>query len=251
MEQMRRPLQGIWTVIRFNWHFFVLSFGLAILLLSSASYLGSFAIWAQIMAGLVLATTTVSLVATYYVYDLSDLYSLNWIEYPKTPKTIVNVHAGFDETSELIQQRFNTSKLHVFDFYDQKKHTEISIERARKASVPFLGTVPISSNGIPLDDESADLVVVFMSAHEIRDDHERLVFCHELHRIARADGNVVVVEHLRNWTNFLAYTVGFFHFHSRKTWLKTFNDARLCITKEKNLTPFVTIFSLSKNGTTP
>ena len=247
---MRGRFQGIRTVIRFNWHFFALSFGLAILLLSVASCLGPFAIWAQIMAGLVLATTTVSLLVTYYVYDLSDLYSLNWIGYPKTPKTIVNVHAGFDETSELIQQKFSTSKLHVFDFYDPKKHTEISIERARKASAPFSGTVPISSNRIPSDDESADLVIVFMSAHEIRDDHERLVFFHELHRIAKADGNVVVVEHLRNWRNFLAYTVGFFHFQSRKTWLETFNEARFCITKELNLTPFVTIFSLSKNGTT-
>lgn len=250
VERMRKPFQGIWTVISFNWHFFVLAFGLAILLLIVANGLGSLSTVAHVIAVLILATTSISLLVTFYVYDASELYSLNWLnELDEIPKTIVNIHAGFDETSQLIQQHFGTTQLQTFDFYDPKKHTEVSIKRARKVSTPFPGTTSISTAKIPLNDITIDLVIVFMSAHEIRNDKERIGFFAELNRITKPNGKVVVVEHLRSTMNFIAYTIGFFHFHTRKTWLNTFEKAHFSVHSEKNLTPFVTIFSLSKNGT--
>lgn len=249
MERMRKPFQGVWTVVRFNWHFFVLSFGVVILLLAAADQLGRFSSVANVLAFLIGATTLVSLLVTFYVYDTSDLYSFNWLDHgSKTPITVVNIHAGFDETSAILQSRFPESELRVFDFYDPHKHTEISIKRARKVSTPFAGTESIQTTQIPMDNSAADLIVVFMSAHEIRNNQERIQFFQELNRIARSTAQVVVVEHVRNAMNFLAYTLGFFHFHSRKTWLNTFTEARFSLQSEKSLTPFVTIFTLSKNG---
>lgn len=52
---------------------------------------------------MILITTSVSLLVSYYVYDLSDLYKLNWLHELvanlKRDLKIVNIHAGFDETS--------------------------------------------------------------------------------------------------------------------------------------------------------
>jgi hypothetical protein len=47
----------------------------------------------------------------------------------------------------------------------------------------------------------------------------------------------------------MAYNFGFFHFHSKNTWLKTFHRSGLTITNEIKITPFITTFILDKNGT--
>jgi hypothetical protein len=57
-----------------------------------------------------------------------------------------------------------------------------------------------------------------------------------------------VTEHLRDPANFLAYTIGFLHFHSRRTWLDTFQSAGLRVEREVKTTPFVTTFFLAKDG---
>ena len=43
---------------------------------------------------------------------------------------------------------------------------------------------------------------------------ERTLFFKELHRILKREGELVIVEHLRDLPNFLAYTIGFFHYWS-------------------------------------
>ncbi len=91
-----------------------------------------------------------------------------------TGKQLVNINAGFDETSLLLKEKYPDSDLIVFDFYDPVKHTEISIERARKAYPQFPGTTKISTNNIPLKDNSADYIFLLLAAHEIRNDEERI-----------------------------------------------------------------------------
>jgi hypothetical protein len=58
---------------------------------------------------------------------------------------------------------------------------------------------------------------------------------------------VVVTEHLRDPANFLAYTVGFLHFHSRQAWLDTFRAAGLRVEREVSITPFITSFFLRQH----
>src|SRR5439155_13733602 len=115
----------------------------------------------------------------------------------------------------------------VFDFYDPAKHTEASIRRARKAFPPFPGTLSISTGHIPLENCSAGKIFAILSAHEIRNAEERNAFFCELNRMLSASGRIVVVEHLRDSANYLAYNIGAFHFHSRSAWQSTFQAARL------------------------
>ena len=92
------------------------------------------------------------------------------------------------------------------------------------------------------------LVFVILAAHEIREEQERIQFFKELRRIVKSKGSIYITEHLRDIPNFLAYNIGFFHFYTRSTWLKTFQKAALNVEKEIKITPFISTFILSKNG---
>jgi SAM-dependent methyltransferase len=185
-----------------------------------------------------------------YVYDFSGLYSLKWIEQEKTENVVVNINAGFDETSALLKAKFKRSELIVMDFYDPAKHTEVSIKRARKAYPPFPNTKQTGTNFIQLADNSVDKIFLTLSAHEIRDEVERTAFFREISRTLKPNGEIYITEHLRDFPNFLAYNIGFFHFHSKGTWLRTFKIAGLKTSREVKLTPFISSFILNKNGDT-
>lgn len=193
----------------------------------------------------------ISLLVSYWVYDRSNLYTLNYLDELnfKEGDVLVNINAGFDETSQLIQSKFPNTRLKVFDFYNAERHTEVSIKRARKAYPPHPGTIAIESSRIPMDENSTSGVFVIMSAHEIRDKKERESFFRDIHRILSENGKVIVVEHLRDLPNFLAYTVGVFHFFGKKNWLSSFSSANLKMEEEIKITPFISTFILSKNGT--
>jgi hypothetical protein len=140
--------------------------------------------------------------------------------------------------------------LRVFDFYDPLKHTEISIERARNAYPPFPGTEKIDTSAVPLHANSADLILLILSAHEIRNHKERSDFFKQLNGALSDHGRIVVVEHQRDLPNFMAYTIGFFHFLSGRIWKETFVRAHLVLDEKKKITPFLSIFILKKHGIT-
>lgn len=243
---MRKPLQGVLNIIRFNWHFYAIAFGAILFLMFVANYLNQQYLY--IICLLIFAPILISLVASFYIYDWSGLYDLKWIETNNSEKIIVNINAGFDETSALLQNKFKTAELVALDFYNPEKHTEISIKRARKAYPPFSNTQQVTTNNLPLADDLADKIFVILSAHEIRNNAERIAFFTELNRILKPTGQIYVTEHLRDVANFLAYNIGFFHFFSRNSWLKIFAQANLKIDQEKKLTPFISTFILNKNG---
>ncbi len=251
MERMRKPFQGVGNIIRFNWHFYLLSLLLVTGYLLFKSLLPpAVAKPAGWMCWVAIAMILLSLLTSWYVYDFSGLYQLQWLVIPEgeAHKTILNIHAGFDETSGLIRARFPDHALFVFDFYDPKKHTELSVRRARKAYGPYPGTLPVSTSRLPLPDRSMGTVLVILSAHEIRDRAERTAFFVELSRVLKPGGQIIVVEHLRNPANFLAYNIGFFHFYSRHSWAGIFELAGLKLTREGSITPLIRIFTLSNYG---
>lgn len=251
---MRSRFQGVWNIVRFNWHFFV-GAGLCLILGLLLSFLlpdpaGSYLRRLSIAAMIPVA---VSLFVSWYVYDRSRLYDFKWLEtnVDDSSLRVANIHAGFDETSRLLDARFPRAKILVFDFYDPLKHTEVSIRRARKASPPFPGTKAIATQRLPLDDASMDHVVLFLAAHEIRDEDERVTFFREIHRVLKPTGKAHVSEHLRDLPNFLAYNIGFFHFIPKLSWYRTFDKASLKLSEEIKHTPFITTFVLRKDGITP
>lgn len=253
METLKRkPFQGVLNVVKFNWHLYTLACSIAFILLTAPLFLlKDYKVFCILISGFILIPTIISLIVTYYVYDYSKIYNLNFFVNLniKSTDNLVNINAGFDEFSILIVDKFKTKNLHVFDFYNPSKHTEISIERARKVSKIHPNTKNIETSKLPLESNSVDYVFLLFAAHEIRNLKERTIFFQEVEKKITPNGKVIILEHLRDLPNFIAYTIGFLHFLSKKEWKKTFLNANLQIQSETKITPFLSLFILQKNGT--
>src|SRR5690606_28275968 len=127
MEVKRRPLQGVANIIRFNWHFYLLAIaGFVGLTLLNTLFPPKLQLLLIIGTATAIAIMVISLAVSYYIYDVSDLYQLRWINDANTRK-LLNIHAGFDETSGIIAGKFPQADLTIADFYAAEKHTEVSI----------------------------------------------------------------------------------------------------------------------------
>jgi len=255
MEEKRRKFQGVLNILSFNRHFYV--YGLAVVAILFASRL--FIQWPITLFWVIIAAFlygfVMPLIVSAYVYDFSGYYKFQWL----TPlasdrgvRQVVNIHAGFDETSFIIKNRFPGSDLKVFDFYNPKQHTEAAIIRARKVSLVYPNTQQIRSNSIPLEDGSTDIIFLLSAVHEIRSNDEKVQFLKECFRICKPGGKVIMIEHLRDFPNFVAFSIGFTHFFSRAVWKNSFRSAGFSSIEEIKFTPFMSIFNCSphKNGTT-
>lgn len=249
----RTPFQGVRTVLRFNWHLYALGLCLVGLCLGSAFVAPG--VW---RSGLLLAAfgaiagLAIPTLATWYAYDATGLYDLTWMSRWVRPEGQgANIHAGFDETTILLEEHYPRVGWHVFDFYDPAKHTEISIRRARKTQVPHPRTLTIRSTSVPQGDRSLDTVVLMLAAHEVRDLSERVALFRELSRVLRPGGKVLVVEHLRDWFNIMAYSVGAWHFHTRREWMKTFESAGFIVSAEYRPNGLITAFVLIHRENAP
>lgn len=247
--EKRRKFQGVLNILSFNRHFYFLGVGFLLLSLTSSFFIEwpPFLFWFIIVA--FLYGLIIPLIISAYVYDFSGFYEFNWLQDViddfKAVKQITNINAGFDETSFIIESKFPQADLRVFDFYNAKRHTEAAIKRARKVSLIYPNTQSIASNSIPLNDRSVDLVFLLSAVHEIRSQNEKILFLKECHRICKPGGNVIMVEHLRDFPNFAAFSVGFTHFFSKSVWKKAFDGAGFNFFEEKKFTPFMSVFKCS------
>lgn len=251
MEQAieRKQLQGVTNIVRFNWHFYVI--GLLLLLAGFVLWFCTANIFLR--AGIIIFSVgtfwnlCVSLLVSAYVYDLSGFYALSWLQpfVSEDRRRVANIHAGFDETSEIISVMLPGALLSVYDFYDAARHTEMSIRRARAAYDSYPGTRQIDTRNPLLTEAPYDIVLLTLAAHEIRSEKEAASFFHSLRAQLAPGGRIIVVEHLRDTANFMAYTVGFFHFFSMRRWLRVFNAAGLVVETKEKINPFITLFCLS------
>jgi SAM-dependent methyltransferase len=247
MDTKRKKFQGVINILSFNRHFYVLGFAIlaAVLTLKIVGWFTN--PYASVVLLLLLYGLLVPLLVSTYVYDFSNYYTLDWVKETEQlngyNKRILNIHSGFDETSYLIKQKFPKPELLVFDFYDPSKHTEKSIARARKISNVYPNTLTINPSNLPLDNKSVDVIFVLLAAHEIRIHKEKVDFFKECKRVLKEDGKLIMVEHLRDLPNFLAFTIGFTHFFSKKVWASSLYDAGFTKFSVKKLTAFITIFN--------
>jgi ubiquinone/menaquinone biosynthesis C-methylase UbiE len=245
----RRKFQGVLNILSFNRHFYV--FGLLALAVLFTSRL--FIDWPSLVFWLIIAAfiygLIVPLIVSAYVYDFSGYYDFHWlkklINNSEKTKLITNINAGFDETSFIIKDKFPRSDLKVFDFYNANRHTERAIIRARKVSLIYPNTQSITSDRIPLNDKTVDIVFLLSAVHEIRSHEEKVQFLKECYRICKPDGKVIMIEHLRDFPNFIAFSVGFTHFFSRSVWKNVFHRAGFTSFQETKFTPFMSIFNCS------
>ncbi len=250
METKRMKFQGVLNILSFNRHFYFIGLGgLALIILSNLVIE-----WPSLLYWLVIGAfiygLLMPLIVSAYVYDFSDYYKFKWLKdtslTDKTNNQIININAGFDETSFIIKEHFPKSELKVFDFYNPEKHTEAAIKRARKVSLVYPNTQQIATNHIPLKDQSVDVIFMLSAVHEIRGEQEKVEFLKECHRVCKPEAKVIMVEHLRDLPNFAAFSVGFTHFFSSKVWKKAFKSAGFSSINESKFTPFMSIFNCTR-----
>lgn len=246
METKRRKFQGVLNILSFNRHFYII--GIGILALITMSH--QISEWSDLIYWLIMVAflygLIMPLIVSAYVYDFSGYYNFQWLENCSIDESkvqqILNINAGFDETSYIIKDNFPQAGLKVFDFYDPKRHTEPAIVRARKVSMVYPDTQQMQSNSIPLPDQSADIVFLLSAVHEIRSNEEKILFLKECRRLCKTDGKIIMVEHLRDFRNFLAFSIGFTHFFSKAVWKNAFSSAGFASFNEVKFTPFMSIF---------
>lgn len=249
MEIERRKFQGVLNILSFNRHFYIIGLIVLAMLLIGLVLLETPVLWIWIVAAVFAYGLLMPLLVSAYVYDFSGYYNFEWLKtigiIDSKPQHLVNINAGFDETSFILQEKFPESEIRVFDFYNPKRHTEAAIVRARKVSWVYPNTQQIDASTIPLPDHSVDVLFLLSTAHEIRANEEKVEFLKECHRVCKPEGKVITVEHLRDAPNFLAFSVGFTHFFSRRTWRKVFQEAGFTSFDETKFTPFMSVFKCS------
>ena len=247
MEIERKKFQGVLNILSFNRHFYII--GCIVLGLITMSWI--LFNWSNLLYYIIVSGFTygllMPLIISAYVYDFSGYYDFEWLKDCNIPdsnsKKIININAGFDETSFILKRHFPKSDLQVFDFYNPKQHTESAIVRARKASLVYPKTQQINTDTIPLEEKSTDVIFLLSAAHEIRSFREKVSFLKECRRVCKPGGKVIMIEHLRDLPNFLAFSIGFTHFFSRNTWEKAYIEAGFTLIEETKFTPFISIFN--------
>ena len=73
-----------------------------------------------------------------------------------------------------------------------------------------------------------------------------MLFRSEAKRVLCCDGTLIVIEQLRDVFNFACFGAAAFHFLSRRTWLRSFEAAKLVVKDEFTITPFMRVFVLQK-----
>jgi len=244
----RAPYQGLLEIFRYNQAFYVRSLAAVAVAAVVSVWLPSALRSLLLLAcGSAVAWTCSSLLVSHYVYDRSPLYSLQWLSglLSRPPADWINIHAGIDETTGIITSIFPGSTGQTVDIYDPEEMTEPSIGQARHITQAHSPTA--DWRALPAADHDFDAVFLFFAAHELRHREARVKFFQEVARVLRPTGEVVLVEHLRDWSNFAAFGPGFLHFFSGSTWQEAAEAAHLSIRQRCTVTPFVHVFVLSRS----
>lgn len=246
------PWQGMLAIVRFNWPLYAAA--IMVLIVAVVSFVLFSAFILKLICGIALASVIyfilVSLGVSHLVYDRSDLYRWNWLDRALRGLNLreaIFCHSGFDEASVQLREKFRHAQWLVLDHFDEQQMTEPSIRRARAMFPPLPGTKSSRYDVWPVAAESTDLVLGLLAIHELRSEVERSRWFAEAKRCLRSDGRVILVEHVRDLANFIAFGPGFVHFHSRASWRRCWETAGLRLVDEFRVTPFIRIFILSKS----
>ena len=242
-------MRGVRQIVRFNWPYYAVG-TVAVMAASAAAgrVRANAGARAAMEASIALAAFWIigSLIASWLVYDRSELMRWNWIGrvLGRLPASWINIHAGLDESTPALRALLGGARGRGLDIFDPLEMSEPSIARARKLARNEFAAEAADYRRLPVPTGAIDAALLLLSAHELRTDRARDGLFTELRRVLVPGGRVVVAEHLRDWPNSLAFGPGVLHFHSRRTWILTFERARLAVHSEFSITPFVRVFVL-------
>lgn len=244
-------IDGVRQIVRFNWPFYAAAAAVVTVTPPAVRVIplgGAVRLAADVACAILAFWIVSSLATSWVVYDWSPLTRWTWIPSAlgPAPRTWVNIHAGFDESTPALQALLKDSRGRVFDIFDPAEMTEPSIARARRRSSNPIAPERADFRRLPAADASIDAVLLLLAAHELRTEPARGDFFRELHRVLSPGGVVIVAEHLRDLPNFVAFGPGFLHFHSRRAWTRVFTRADFAIAREFAITPFVRVFVLRR-----
>jgi len=231
----RTRYQGALQILRFNRRFFAAAAaGAAALVYAPSPWR-----WAVLPA---IFWSISSLLTSHFIYDRYPLYRLAWLprNLSRRPRRWLHLHAGLNEIGDTLSSIFPAAEGRTADFFDPAGMTEPSIRAARA-----LAAEPdphVDWRHLPFPDAGFDAVFFVFSAHELRRAESRAHLFREAARVLHREGELVLVEHLRDSRNFLAFGPGFLHFFSTSEWQHTAAAAALTLRRSQSLTPFVRLF---------
>jgi SAM-dependent methyltransferase len=243
---------GAARIFLYNWPIYVATWSLsAALLLWAARMPIPVALFASLLALGALAWSFASLAISFYIYDRSVLSGGAWVgplllSVGEPPSTWAAVHAGLDAEVELDATMAGRC-VGRLDIFDPGIMTAPSIRRARIRTPPAHTSSACAPTSLALADDACDAMVVAFTAHEIRDRGARERFFAEVRRCLRPGGRMLLVEHVRDLSNFAAFGPGFMHFLPRREWLRLADHADLRVALERRITPWVMALVLEKS----
>ncbi len=235
----RGPFAGIQAVFQFNYPFYIGAALVTVVCVAFAQILAGAVVillWAAALGAVYMSVASAG--ASHWIYDRSDLYRFSWLAaiLDGSPQRVAVLHAGYDEVTALLSGKFPNAIFSSYDFLRPSERTEPSIVRAR-ALYGDPDAVQLEP-GSPLS-QSYSAILLLLSAHELRTADERVRLLTGIRESTVPSGTIVLVEHVRNWANFLAFGPGAFHFWSRSSWEADFAHAGLEIKKQFAITPFL------------
>lgn len=220
----------------------------AILLLLSTKIDSSFFnITFKALSFLIILNIIASVVASYILYDKSDLYKLNkmqnFLDFDKSKNAIL-IHASFDPLSPTLEKKYPNLNLTVCDIFENRHEHDSGIKVSKKVFPPNPEEIIIVPNKLPFPDKSQDMILAITAIHEILSHNERVLFFKEAQRILKKDGLIILSEQFRDVTNFAFFNIGAFHFLSKKQWEKAISEVGLKIVENRKITPFANMLIL-------
>ncbi|MFG2908033.1 class I SAM-dependent methyltransferase [Kitasatospora sp. NPDC048286] len=243
-----RP-SGVREVVRYNWPMYAAGALTVVAAGALARRLpGPAAALARTAAATAAGYLAVSTLATWCVYDRSELHRYDWLPalLPDGPGDHLVVSTGLDEASRPIAERHPTARRRVADLYDPALTSSGSIRRARRHAPPTPGGIPARPGALPAGTGELDTVFAVFAAHELRRPADRTALFTEAARALRPGGTLLLVEHLRDAANTAVYGPGAWHFLPRATWLRHAAEAGLRPAAERRIAGLVTAFTFRK-----
>ena len=239
-------------VLLFNYKKILLGVCVSGFLFAISSQIDSdfFIILLKALGFLILLNIIASIIASYILYDKSDLYDIDKLKEFlnfKKDENVVLIHASFDPLSKKLEENFPDLNLTVCDIYGNRHEHDSGITVSKKVFPPNPKEIKINPSQLPFEDKSQDVILAITAIHEILNHQKRVLFFQEAKRILKNNGVLILSEQFRDVTNFIFFNIGAFHFLSHKQWKKAISEAGMKIVKKEKITPFANILTVTNN----